>query len=371
MTEGVGAVRSLIRWAAVGYRAEWLLTAFVALCLVGMLVVHAALAPIPFHFIYTAVTIVYGLRLWQTRGVVVSAVGVTVTTGGLTLVNVVGGGEGVAELVEVPMMISMFLSTAWHVRSRQKAAVQVTELAEERRRVLERERAFFANVTHDLMTPLTIAHGHLDILGRAGPPSAADVSEAKRIVIDELRRIESLVGDLLLVGRLDAAAALERAPTDAQELLESIAERWLAVGDRVWDVAIAADGTLVCDGNTLAQALDNIFENAVSYTSAGDRIAVDASSDGDVLVIVVSDTGVGIPPEALPHVFDRFYRGDRSRSRQTGGSGLGLAIVSDVVEAHGGTVAAASAAGEGTRVTVRLPGFVPARARGKAPRRAI
>jgi len=268
----------------------------------------------------------------------------------------------------VPLMIGMFLATAWHVRRRQEAAARVAEIAAEQARMIERERTFFQNVSHDLMTPLTVARGHLDILGRRGPATPEEVVATKQVVVEELRRIESLVGDILLVGRLDADARLERVPVDAHDLLDTVTERWTAVGERRWTVAIDVDGTLLCDGNTLAQALDNVIENAVSYTAAGDAIAVRAEAGTGSLTVTVTDTGPGIPADALPHIFDRFYRADRARSRATGGSGLGLSIVRDVVRAHGGDVTAHSAPGEGTRIVIELPDFSSARTSSRGAR---
>ena len=368
MSTAPEATGSSTSWFAQGYRAEVLLGVFVVVNLFGMIVLHAFLAPVPFHFIYTAVTIVYGLRLWQTRGVILAAALITLTTGGITLANVIREGEPGAELIEVPLMIGMFLATAWHVRSRQKASAQVVALAEERAGMIERERRFFANVSHDLMTPLTVARGHLEILGRSRIAGTEDIAATKQIVLEELRRIESMVGDLLLVGRLDEDARLDRLPTDAADLLDAVAERWSGIAERRWKVDIKARGTILCDGNTLAQALDNVLENAVSYTKPGDTISFTARPEAGGLRITVADTGPGIPPDALPHVFDRFYRADRSRSRSTGGSGLGLAIVRDVVRAHGGDVTVESEVGRGTSITIDLPDFTPARAASRSAR---
>jgi signal transduction histidine kinase len=325
-----------------------------------MTLLAAPLAPIPFHFIYAAVTIVYGLRLWRLRGAIAAALAVCVTTGGLTLWNVVFSDEPAPELIEVPLMTMMVLATIWHVRSRQKAAAVVAAVADERQRMIERERTFFANVTHDLMTPITVARGHIDILGRTGTPTPEELAETKQVIVEELKRIESMVGDLLLVGRLDEDHGLQTHAVDIEDLLEVVADRWSAVGDRVWSIDIDAPGTIEADGNTLAQALDNVIENAVSYTEPGDAITVRARAAGTTLSIEVHDTGAGIPADALPHVFDRFYRADRGRSRATGGSGLGLAIVRDVVEAHGGTVSITSPAqpgGGGTLLQISLPGY--------------
>jgi len=354
-------IHRAIAWFAIGRRAESLLATFCALCLIGMVALPATLAPIPFHFVYTSVVIMYGLRLWRLQGAVVATLMVCVTTGGITLYNVVFSNEPAPELIEVPLMTMMVLATIWHVRSRQKAAAVVAAVADERQRMIERERTFFANVTHDLMTPITVARGHVDILGRTGTPTPEELAETKQVIVDELKRIESMVGDLLLVGRLDEHIGLHQEPVDIEDLLEVVADRWVAVGDRAWSIDVDAPGTVEADGNTLAQALDNVIENAVSYTAPGDAITVRARAAGTTLTIEVVDTGPGIPEHALEHVFDRFYRADRGRSRATGGSGLGLAIVRDVIEAHGGTVTATSPAGPaggGTRVQITLPGYV-------------
>ena len=256
-------------------------------------------------------------------------------------------------------MTMMVVATIWHVRSRQRAAAVVAALADERQRMIERERTFFANVTHDLMTPITIARGHVDILGRSGTPTPDELAETKQVIVEELKRIESMVGDLLLVGRLDddrppcsASASTPRSSCTSSPT----AGRSSASG--VWTIDIDAPGTVLVDGNTLSQALDNVIENAVSYTAAGRRDHIPGTRpSARPSKIEVIDTGLGIPQSAIPHVFDRFYRADRARSRSTGGSGLGLAIVRDVVEAHGGKVSVESPAAGGTRLTVVLPEF--------------
>jgi len=223
--------------------------------------------------------------------------------------------------------------------------------------LIERERTFFQNVSHDLMTPLTIARGNLDLLGRRHAPTVAELAETRAVIVEELRRMEQLVGDLLLVGRLESDAQLERAPVPVRDLLEDVAARWTGISARRWQAQIDVDGFIDLDANAFAQALDNVFENAVSYSHEGDEIALAAWAQGSVLHVEVADTGVGIAPDVVPHVFDRFYRGDPGRRRTTGGSGLGLAIVRDVIAAHGGTAVVYSTLGTGTRVTMTLPGL--------------
>ena len=222
--------------------------------------------------------VVYGLRLWRSAAVA-AALAVCVTTGGMTVYNVIFSNEPAPELIEVPLMTMMVLATIWHVRSRQKAAAVVAAVADERQRMIERERTFFANVTHDLMTPITVARGHVDILGRTGPPTPDELAETKHVIIEELRRIESMVGDLLLVGRLDQDAGLQKAKLDVEDFLHVVADRWKAVAERTFTIDVDAPGAILADGNTLSQALDNVIENAVSYTEPGDAITLRARAE--------------------------------------------------------------------------------------------
>jgi two-component system sensor histidine kinase SenX3 len=111
------------------------------------------------------------------------------------------------------------------------------------------------------------------------------------------------------------------------------------------------------DGGQLALVVSNLVENAVHYTSSGGMVNLEISRDGQMVRLTVADTGIGIPPEDLAHVFDRFYRADPARSRNAGGSGLGLAIARAIVESHGGSIRARSAPGAGSRFTVDLPGL--------------
>ncbi len=339
-----------------GRRAEWALAVFCILCLAGMLVFDPSLAPIPFHFIYTAVTIVYGLRLWQVRGAMVAAFATGLSTGGITLYNVVTANEPAPELMEVPLMTMMVVATVLHVRSRQRAEAVIAVVADERKQMIERERGFFANATHDLMTPLTIARGHLDVLTRRGQPTAIDIDNARTVVIDELHRMETLIGDLLLVGRLDAGSDMRRERLDAEDFLHGLLDRWTAVGDRIWTIDIDAPGILLADPETLGRAIGNVLENAVAYTVDGDTITIRARGDADRLQVEIADSGPGIAVDALPRIFDRFYRVAPALNGDSG-SGLGLSISRDIVRAHGGTIAVTSEPGIGTRFTFDVPGF--------------
>jgi two-component system, OmpR family, sensor histidine kinase BaeS len=172
--------------------------------------------------------------------------------------------------------------------------------------------------------------------------------------------LQHIVDDLQQLALADAGRLrLHPEPVDAADLVEQIVT--------VYSAAAAADGlalttevgeTLPLDADPvrLRQAVGNLIANAVRYTPAGGRVMLRAYADGGDVLIEVSDTGPGIAPEHLPHVFDRFWRAEKSRSRQTGGSGLGLAIVRQLAEAHGGSAAVRSDPGRGATFTLRLPG---------------
>jgi signal transduction histidine kinase len=222
-------------------------------------------------------------------------------------------------------------------------------------------RQLLADVSHELMTPLTAMRGYLETL--ALPGAVADDAARARylaIVTEETLRLEAIIGDLLALARLEGGGGALAYDTVS---LERLFERAFARHQGTLDEAgvtlerrIAAGAeTLVGDERRLEQVLQNLVANAVRHTPRGGRIALTASLIGGEVDIVVEDSGPGIPPEHLPHVFDRFYRVDSARDARSGGSGLGLSIVRAVVEQHGGRVSASNGASGGARFELRLP----------------
>lgn len=215
-----------------------------------------------------------------------------------------------------------------------------------------------ADISHELRTPLTVVQGDLQaILDGVYPLEMAQVAS----LYDETRLLTRLVDDLHDLALADAGQLrIERMAVDMAELVRNaggpfapVAE---AAGIRV--MIEAGDAALVeGDADRLSQVLRNLMSNAVRHTPAGGEVAVRVHENGETVTVQVADNGTGISPEDLPHVFDRFYRGDRSRSRQGGGAGLGLAIVRQLVAAHGGTIEVASESGKGTTFTIKLPKF--------------
>jgi two-component system OmpR family sensor kinase len=223
--------------------------------------------------------------------------------------------------------------------------------------VLESQRRFLADASHELKTPLAAVGGMAELLREGADEGRPEQRRLAVTTIErEVDRMGRLVSDLLTLSRAEQRPPLGRDGVDLGELArDAVREaRELAPGR---PIEARTEGVItVCgDRETLRRAVRNLVDNAVQHTSDAGRIDVTARSDAQTAVLEVRDTGGGIPPEDVPHVFERFYRADPSRARTSGGSGLGLAIVRSVVEWHGGSVELASEVGRGTTVTIRLP----------------
>lgn len=241
---------------------------------------------------------------------------------------------------------------------------------------LEAQRRFVADASHELRTPLTSLKGLAEILviGAHGNDQRV-IEQAAGAINSELERLNRLVNDLLTLSRLDsvdstAAPPARRTRMDACPTLRAAAGQMGALAEgREVRLSQECAGPLwvMGDAGQLKQVLLNLLDNALRYTPAGGEVALRGRVDGAVACIEVRDTGVGIPAEDLAHVFERFYRGDTSRTRATGNSGLGLAIVQTIVTAHGGEIAVQSAPGAGTCFTITLPLAAPPTAHAEAP----
>jgi len=281
---------------------------------------------------------------------------VTASTGLVTMHAISAGQEEVPELTEVPLMTLMFMAMVYHVIRRQQATAIAEQLAVDRQRLLDREHAFLSDASHELLTPLTIARGHLELLDPEDLPADGG-AETRDVVLAELGRMERIVDRLLLVERALSPEFLRLAPTPAAAFVTAIFRRWPATADRRWVLEAVAPGSVPVDVDQLTLALDLMLENAVAHTVAGDTIAFGSRSVDGHLVVRIRDTGKGIDPDVLPHIFERFFRGDRGRSRRTGGAGLGLSVSRAVVRAHGGEIRVTSALGAGAVFEVSLPGL--------------
>jgi heavy metal sensor kinase len=217
---------------------------------------------------------------------------------------------------------------------------------------------FSADASHELRTPLTILHGELESMAQRDDIPAA-VREGLGSTLEETERLSKIVENLLTISRLEAGEArVERKPLDLSEITRSTTEQMRLLAE-VKDISLAlsvSDPVLVeGDPSRLKQVVVNLLDNAIKYTPNGGSVEIATRNVNGCAVLEVRDTGLGVAPSDLPHVFERFYRTDKARSRELGGSGLGLSIVKSIVVAHGGEVTVSSEDTAGTQFTVILP----------------
>ncbi|MFF0475335.1 sensor histidine kinase [Streptomyces sp. NPDC004284] len=219
-----------------------------------------------------------------------------------------------------------------------------------------RVRQFVADASHELRTPLASIRGYAELTRRGHEECGPDTRHALGRIESEATRMTGLVEDLLLLARLDAGRPLSYGTTELVPLVvDAVSDARAAGPEHHWRLELPTDSALVrADGARLQQVLVNLLANARTHTPPGTKVTARVRTDVPAVFVDVEDDGPGIPPELLPVVFERFARGDASRSRQAGSTGLGLAIVRAVVLAHGGEVSVESAPGR-TVFTVRLP----------------
>jgi heavy metal sensor kinase len=220
-------------------------------------------------------------------------------------------------------------------------------------------RRFTADASHELRTPLAAIRTEAEV-ALGGSPLTPDQERLLGSILEECERLTRLTDQLLTLAREDAAAAPPaRESVDLSALVAAVVENMRPLAEaRELTLHLKDPGGVGVpgDGARLRQVFYNLLDNAIKYTPAGGTVEVRAEAGARAAVVTVRDTGIGIPPEHLPHVFERFYRVDRGRSRAEGGTGLGLSIARSIVAAHGGEIELASTPGQGTVCTVTLPG---------------
>lgn len=220
-----------------------------------------------------------------------------------------------------------------------------------------RQRQFTADASHELRTPLSLLQAQLE-LALARPRDSAEDQLVLESLAGDVERVARLANMLLALARSDAGAlALSLDELDLTGLIDLVAEQYtpLAAEAGVGIVTDVAPVSLRADGDRLLQVLVNLVDNALRHSPAGGTIVIGCRASAESVRCWVADQGTGIPPEHLPHIFERFYRVEAGRDRASGGIGLGLSISKEIVEAHGGTIAVESASGVGTTFTITLP----------------
>ena len=228
---------------------------------------------------------------------------------------------------------------------------------------MESQRTFIADASHELRTPVAVVRTNAELLKRHFEPDTAQTAGSDQVALDDILsesdRLGRMVDQMLTLAEADAGQrTVLTAEVSLNELVDQVTRsmRSLAEAREIsLNAQLNSDISLSGDPSRLRELLTVLLDNAVKYTDAGGRVDVSVRKEHRKAIITVSDNGPGIPFEALPHIFDRFYRVDKARSRESGGTGLGLAIARHIVDAHGGTIDVESKIREGTVVTVELP----------------
>ena len=234
-------------------------------------------------------------------------------------------------------------------------------------RALERARtAFVSDVSHELRTPLTTIQSAVDLMERARGKLDPLEYRALELADQELKRVRAMVEELLVLAQMDSwQYSLEVNPTDLGSVIQSSLDSLRSKADRFGvEFHFDANGSehqCLCDGQKLYQVFLNLLDNAIKYSDPGARVDISIEEDESSLTAWIRDTGVGIPEEDLPQLFERFYRVNKDRSRSTGGSGLGLAIAKEIVTMHGGEISVESRVGVGSTFRIQIPKTPPSR----------
>lgn len=220
-------------------------------------------------------------------------------------------------------------------------------------RALEAQQAFSEKASHELRTPLAVMRNDFEVLLRNPSPTKELMQTALRSNIEEIDHLTSMTSDLLTLARSHTDSPAPAEQIDLAEVARSTTEKLTALGDKNGvsiTVSAVAPVAILGRSSDIARVLTNLVQNAIEHTPQGGSVVLEVRREGPQALMRVSDTGTGIDPKDLPHVFERFYKGEG-----TNGSGLGLSIVKEIIAQHGGEVSIESEKGKGTKVTMRLP----------------
>ncbi|MGG2056703.1 HAMP domain-containing sensor histidine kinase [Lysinibacillus pakistanensis] len=238
-------------------------------------------------------------------------------------------------------------------------AIAIQHLSDELNHLRQDRKDFLSSIAHELRTPLTFIKGYADILYKRNL-TEQDRQKYLSIIIEETNRLSHLIRELFDLAKMDENSfIIEKECLQLNEILENIRGKLSPAFQEKqlhFNVHCEEGLTLMADAARLEQILMNLLNNALSYCSPGDVISVIAKRQDDLVSILVKDTGKGIPKKDLPHIFERFYRVEKSRSRALGGVGLGLSIVKELVQAHGGEITAQSIENKGTTFILTFKG---------------
>jgi len=337
----------------------WIDLAWVVLWILGLagILIFEHWEAVPFHLIWITFALLYSFRVRGTGSTLWVLAAMVVTTFAAIGVDVLRGAQPADVLTEVPLMAAMFWVMMWHGRRHQAADAERTRVSEENERLLDTQRRFLQDASHQLRTPITIALGHSELLAR----NLADNQDQRdiNVIVGELNRLKTLSERLLLIAASANPDFLRPEAVELDQFMTDALLRWRPAATRHWQLGRLDEATALADPERLGLAIDALLENAVQHTGPEDliRLAVTREEPDGLVGLVVQDTGTGIEAADLERIFERFATGPPAVGRR--GTGLGLALVRAVAEGHDGQVRAQSTPGLGSRFELLLP-LIPA-----------
>src|SRR6202049_1050998 len=278
-----GAARMRVDRVRQFARAYWVDLAWVVF--IGLNLLAMRLIPVwqtvPFLIIWVSLTTIYGFLLWHLGSTVLTVAVVTLATGGVIGWQVLRGKQDADYLAEVPLLATMFVVMVWHSRRRLAAMEEMKRVSEHNLLLLDKQRQFLQDVSHELGTPITIALGHTELITHAATDQA--VAKDARVAVDELLRMRRVADRLMLLASTDSPDFLRLAPVDAAGLMVETLHRWSQTPRR-WSLGSLADASVQADGDRLTLALDALIENAVEHTDLDGHIELSARRDREVVI---------------------------------------------------------------------------------------
>jgi signal transduction histidine kinase len=237
-------------------------------------------------------------------------------------------------------------------------AVAINDLAKELQRYRDTRSEFFANISHELRTPITYLEGYADVLSQGLVEDEFEKKKYLDIISHEAKRLARLVHDLFELSKMEEGKIDLKLESIALSALihQVVLKVELAIKEKGLEVIelVLPNCSIIGDGVRMEQIVLNLLDNAIRYTPTG-SVVISLTEENKDILLCIEDSGIGIPEDELPYIFERFYRVEKSRSRQFGGTGLGLSIVKKLVELQGGTILVSSSLGQGTRFEIRFP----------------